>query len=168
MTGQGAKWLWLEHAPSFRGRLSLEAFLARRSCRSAPSEVSLHVQGQVVGPGETPVERIGVPDISSPALQVTDLCPELPNLSLSPGGCTPPAESPHPHLGQEIPTDRSIYIKEATSEFLGMSLDFTTWPSNLKTDQGLFLGKYERNHPILRHSNTWGYLTRRTGKQEPF
>lgn len=55
MTGQGAKWLWLEHAPSFRGRLSLEAFLARRSCRSAPSEVSLHVQGQVVGPGETPV-----------------------------------------------------------------------------------------------------------------
>lgn len=113
--------------------------------------MSLHVQGQVVRPGETPVERIGVPDISSPALQVTDLCPELPNLSVAPGGCTPPAGSPHPHLGQEIPTDRSIYIKEATSEFLGMSLDFTTWPSNLKTDQGLFLGKYERNHPILRH-----------------
>lgn len=55
----------------------------------------------------------------------------------------PHPEPPHPHVGQEIPTDRNIYIKEATSEFLGMSLNFTTGPSNLKSDQGLLLGKHE-------------------------
>lgn len=65
--------------------------------------------------------------------------PSSPTSASPQEGALPPAESPYPHLGQEIPTDRSIYIKQATSKFLGMSLDFTTQPSNLKTDQGSLL-----------------------------
>lgn len=67
-------------------------------------------------------------------------CPSQASPPSSPTSASPRhAESPYPHLGQEIPTDRSIYIKKATSKFLGISLDFTTRPSNLKTDQGSLL-----------------------------
>lgn len=60
--GPGGNWVgckmacfgWNSHPPP-RPSLSQEAFWACRIRGSAPSQVPLHVQGQVVRPGETPV-----------------------------------------------------------------------------------------------------------------
>lgn len=51
---------WYRH-PSFHGRLlAWKPLLAYRICSSAPSEVPLHVQGQVVRPGKGPVAQVAL------------------------------------------------------------------------------------------------------------
>ena len=93
----------------------------------------------MVGPGETPAERIGVPDVRSPAPSVTDLLPVLPPAkeALSMGGGS--------HHAESAPSTfrAGVYIKEVANQLLGMSPDFTAQPSNLKTVKGPIFRKYE-------------------------
>lgn len=59
--------------------LSLEASFSLQDSSSAPSEVPLHVQGQVVRPGETPVtvrafKRLGTSMLSEVSGQLITSC----------------------------------------------------------------------------------------------